>query len=452
MPPPVRLLLVDDEAPLRAILEKRLTRRGLEVDTAEGGASARERLRENHYDVALLDLAMPDIDGITLLREIRADWPGVECIMLTGQGTIETAIEAMKLGAYDYLEKPGKVEQMELIIRKAAEKSALARENLALRRTVETQHRQMNMVGECEAIAQLRKLIADAAPTDATVLIEGESGSGKELVAHAIYQLSQRKAGPYLAINCGALHESLLEAELFGHVKGAFTGADATRAGVFEACDGGTLFIDEVGEMAPQVQVRFLRVLDRGQFQRVGESTTRRADVRILAATNRNLQADVETGRFRQDLYYRLNVFRIEVPPLRERIEDIPLLAEHFLRDGGTSMTRNVQLTPEATKVLLQHDWPGNVRELANVVERAAIVCEDGLITPDDLPPEVQDAARRAPPARTNRDADQTLEAIERQHIAQAMEHEGGNKTRAAARLGISTRNLYRKLERYGLA
>ena len=450
MPPPVRLLIVDDEAPLRAILQKRLARNGLEVDTADGGASARDRLRAGQYDVALLDLSMPDIDGISLLREIRDEWPATECIMLTGQATIETAIEAMKLGAYDYLEKPGKVEQMELIIRKAAEKSALARENLVLRRSVETQQKHMNIVGQSTAIEQLRKLIRDAAPTDATVLIEGESGTGKELVAHAIYCLSTRKDAPYLAINCGALQESLLEAELFGHVKGAFTGADANRQGVFEACDGGTLFIDEVGEMAPAVQVRFLRVLDSGQFQRVGESSTRRADVRILAATNRNLQEDVETGRFRQDLYYRLNVFRIPMPPLRDRIEDIPLLAEHFLRESGTSVTRNVQLTPEATKILLQHPWPGNVRELANVLERAAIVCEEGLITPDDLPPDVQEAAKK-PAQRTSHDADQTLEAIEREHIARVMEHEGGNKTRAAARLGISTRNLYRKLERYGL-
>jgi DNA-binding NtrC family response regulator len=454
-PRPIHLLVVEDDGELREIIAEWFTRNEYCASQAGTGEEALALCQRRVFDVGVFDLRMPGMSGLELLRRLKEASAETEILLLTGEGTIETAVEAMKLGAYDYILKPCPLAELERRCRKAFEAGQLRKENLRLRAFVErtlTERGQSRseMIGHSPAMQRLCCLIERVAPTDAPVLIQGESGTGKELVARALQRQSRRAAQPFVVINCAALPEPLLESELFGHEKGAFTGAVAAKPGLFEIADGGTLFIDEIGELAPALQAKLLRSLEDGWFRRVGSLKDRRADVRILAATNRNLAEEVREHRFREDLYYRLNVLLLELPPLRERLGDIPLLVESLLGPGW-------DVDAEALKRLGRYHWPGNVRQLANALERAKILSEDRLIHPDDLPPEVAaggiDTVTPTPPGPAFaglREPDD-LASIERTHVLDVLRREGGNKARAARALGINRRTLYRLLERYDL-
>ncbi|RME74986.1 MAG: sigma-54-dependent Fis family transcriptional regulator [Planctomycetota bacterium] len=449
-----RVLVVDDEAPLRRLLLRNLARGGMVLRGAASGEEALDWLQRERFDVAVIDIAMPGMGGMRLLERLQRDWPEIEVIMITGHGTVETAIEAMKRGVYDYVQKPLKMSELAVLIRNAAERRTLRAENVALREQRRRSEPPAEIVGRSAVMQALERLIDRYAPSRAPVLIQGESGTGKELVARALHARSDRADGPFVAINCGALQESLLENELFGHARGAYTGADGEQPGLFEVADGGTLFIDEVCEMGPEVQTRFLRVLELGELRRLGESRTRRVDVRVVAATNRDVEAEVRRGRFREDLYYRLAVLPIETPPLRERRDDIPLLVRHYLERHGRRGGAPRRLTAAAIELLQRHDWPGNVRELFNVLERALIVSNALEIGPEDLPPLDRGLGRRAGASTAGSASEtrcSTLEEVEARHIRRVLEATGGNKTRAAKELGISLRSLYRKLEKYGI-
>jgi DNA-binding NtrC family response regulator len=374
----VRLLVVDDEAPFRQLLANRFTRRGHAVSAAATGEEALRFGAEQAFDVAILDLRLPDLDGLAVLGELKEMQPEIEVIMLTGQAGIDTAVEAMRRGAYDYRSKPCELADLEVLVGKAFEKAGLARQNWGLREALARRDPCLEIVGESRPIAALKDLIARVADSDSAVHILGERGAGKELVARAIHRASPRKGNPLVAVNCAALNESLLESELFGHAQGAFTGAVDPRPGLLEAADGGTLFLDEVGEMSAALQARLLRVLDLGEFHRVGDPRARRADFRLLSATNRDLRDAVQRGTFRKDLYSLLNVVTIRVPPLRERREDIPSLLTHFLRRHRAGRGEEGRVAPDVLALLTEYPWPGNVRELENVIERAVILATPG--------------------------------------------------------------------------
>jgi DNA-binding NtrC family response regulator len=446
----IRILIVDDDDEYRGVVARRFVRRGHQVEQTGSPAQALRLAEAGHFDVAILDVAMPEMDGVQLLERLRQVDPETQAIMLTGQGTIETAIRAMKLGAYDFLTKPCGLAELELQVERAREKALLARENRALKTALRRAEPSGEIVGASPAIQEVLRLIRKAAPSERTVLIQGESGTGKELVARALHRGSPRADRPMVVINCAALQESLLESELFGHEKGAFTSAVAAKPGLFELADRGTLFIDEVGEMAPALQAKLLRAIEDGRIRRVGSTREILTDVRIVAATNRNLAEEVAAGRFRGDLYYRLNVIAIALPPLRERPGDLPLLVQHFLaRDPRGPQS----IEPDALRTLERYPWPGNVRELANVIERAKILADGPSITVDDLPAEIGRApAAESPPAAITPDrAGSDLDSVERSHILRVVEAERGNKARAARALGVSRRKLYRLLERHGL-
>ena len=446
------ILAVDDDDDIRGVIAHRFQRHGHDVEQTASPVEALRRAEQKHFDVAILDIAMPEMDGVQLLECLRQVDPEIQVIMLTAQGTIETAIRAMKLGAYDYLTKPCELAELELQAERAYEKAQLARENRALKSVLRRTEPPGEIIGTAPAIRRVLHLIDKVAPTDSTVLIQGESGTGKELVARALHRGSPRADKPMVVINCAALQESLLESELFGHEKGAFTSAVAAKPGLFEVADGGTLFIDEIGEMAPPLQAKLLRALEDGSIRRVGSIREIKTNIRILAATNKDLAQEVAAGRFRADLYYRLNVITIITPPLRERAEDIPLLVRHFLALEPHG-PRDIE--PEALELLVCHRWPGNVRELANVIERAKILAEGPRITVGDLPAEIVRPRTTEPPcpaASPTPSSGMSLKALERQHILRAMEAEGGNKVRVARALGISRRRLYRLLEKHGLA
>jgi DNA-binding NtrC family response regulator len=457
-----KILVVEDEVPLRELLERQLTRRGYEV-TAVG--SAEEALeRADDPDVALCDISLPGMSGIDLVRLLKERLPATQSIVLTGQGSIPTAIEAMKLGAYHYFEKPVPFKELELYVKGACDKRRLSQENTQLKAQLSHQERRApRLVGDSPAIRALRTLIERVAAYPTPVLIEGETGTGKDLVARAIHDASPRADKAYVAINCGALSETLLENELFGHVAGAFTGATKEQRGLFEVADGGTLFIDEVAEMSLEIQKKFLRLLENGEFRRLGEAKVRVADVRVVAATNRVLKERVAEGAFREDLYYRLEVLSVRTPPLREHLEDLPLLLDELLERAQAHMGREVSLTPEAVAQLQRYHWPGNVRELRNVLERAAVLSPAGQIRPEDcpglsddsaaLPSPVPASAQVAAPA-TELDGEpssQLLEDVEKTHIHRVMIECEGNKTEAAKRLGLSLRSLYRRLDKLGI-
>jgi DNA-binding NtrC family response regulator len=445
-----RLLVVDDEVELMRALCDALREEGFEPTGLTDPAAAPNALRTGEFDLLLTDLMMPGTDGIGLLRRALEIDPNLVGIIMTGQGSIPTAVEAMKAGALDYLLKPFRLQQVLPVLDRAMEVRRLRAENARLRRFVERltfESPRYQIVGESPAVRKVLSLIEKVAPTDATVLVRGESGTGKELVARAVHGNSPRKDKPLVTVNCAALQEHLLESELFGHEKGAFTGADKAKPGLFEVADGGTLFIDEVAEMAPALQAKLLRVLEDGTYRRVGDTRERKVDVRVVAATNKPLEEEQAAGRFRSDLFHRLNVFAIALPPLRERRADIPLLARHFLatrRLGPTPLT----VDPAAADALVRYDWPGNVRELANVLERAQILAEGGVITTDDLPEGVTAAAGQATAEPAGPD---DLEAVERRHVAGVLARHGGNKVRAAKALGVSRRALYRLIHKYGL-
>ena len=438
-----RVLVVDDEEIIRESLGGWLEKDGYPVASAPDGRSALERMRSERWNVVLLDLKMPGIDGLQVLEEARKLQPEAAVIMMTAYATVETAVKAMKLGATDYLVKPFDPEELTLLMQDVVAQQRLASDNAALRSELKKEQRFRDIVSKSPAMQRIFDLARVAAPSNSTILILGESGTGKEVLARAIHAESHRSAGPFVALSCAALTETLLESELFGDEKGAFTGAVARRKGKFEAAHGGTLFLDEVGDITPKLQLDLLRVLEDRRFHRVGGSELIEVDVRVIAATNRDLRRAVASGSFREDLFYRLDVIAVTLPPLRERKEDIPLLVEHFLGLLEEQMKRRLRVSHEAMAVLLAHDWPGNVRELRNVLERGAVVAQADVLGPADL-------GLRAAPAETP-SGPSTLEEVERRHIAGVLAHSAGNVSQAARLLGIDRVTLYSKMKKYGL-
>lgn len=446
-----KVLIVDDEANIRNALAKLLAKSGYAVKSAANVAEGLAMLDSNPFDLVLTDLRMAGDGGLELLREVKRRDSRVEVIVMTAYGTVETAVQAMKEGAYDYIEKPVNVDRLPLLLQRALERRSLAEDNKRLRAVVSAREEYGNLVGRSEKITQLYGLIEMVAPTQATVLIQGESGSGKELIARALHLRSSRASGPMISLNCGAIPESLLESELFGFERGAFTGADTARPGKIEMADRGTLFLDEVGEMNAKTQVELLRVLESREFRRLGGSKAIAVNIRIIAATNKTLSEEVAAGRFREDLFYRLNVVPIKAPPLRERTADIPVLIARFLQEFGKSYGRPPKrLAREASEVLLQHRWPGNVRELRNLMERLTVTVNDTVVRMEDLPEEYRPAGRPAAtiPIRLG----ETLEKVEETVIRRTLAELTSHRERAATILGISPRSLHYKLRQYGIA
>jgi DNA-binding NtrC family response regulator len=444
---PIKLLIVDDDDDMRQDLSRLFRKQGHEVTAAVSGEDALNKAVHTRFDVALLDLHLPGISGIDVLAKLKQLQPELEALMLTAHSSIETAVEAMRQGAYDYLTKPFRAADLEVHIQKAFEKVQLQRREQQWLRQLSYESPRYRLVGSSPAMRKVVALIEKVAATDATVLVRGASGTGKELVARALHTNNSRRTRPLLTINCAALQENLLESELFGHEKGAFTGAASAKPGLVEVAEGGTLFIDEIGEMAPGLQAKLLRVLEDGHYRRVGGTQEMNADVRIVAATNRDLAEEIKDGRFREDLFYRLNVVSIHLPSLRERREDIRELVEHFLSTRQIGSLRS-RVDVEAMKALMAYSWPGNVRELANVLERAQILAENHVITPEDLPEIVVSAA---PAASMEVGDPRHLSEVERRHVQTILQQEKGNKVHAARVLGISRRSLYRLIEKYGL-
>jgi DNA-binding NtrC family response regulator len=448
----IRVLVADDETNLRELIVRELTRRGLEAEGVGDGESALTRLREGPYDVVVLDMKMPKKEGIEVLRELQ-DFPEhPQVIVMTGFQEVATAVEAMKLGAYDYLTKPTKIEELDVLVRKAAEKGQLLRDNVALRAHAPGAGPFGGIITRSPKMQEILRMVDRVAPTESSVLLLGESGTGKELVARAIHERSPRTERPFVPIHCGALPREVLESELFGHEKGAFTGAVASKPGLIELADGGTLLLDEIGDMEPDSQVKLLRVLETGMFFRVGGTRPRRVDVRLVAATNRDLAAAMRSGQFREDLFYRINTITVLLPPLRERPEDVGLLAQHFLETNANYGLK--RLSPATLAALEGYGWPGNVRELLHVIQRGVILCKGDEITPADLPPEIAGRPGGTPPAATATTAAPateapTLEAMERQHIVTTLRRVGGHRGKAAAVLGIDPKTLYRKILGY---
>ncbi len=445
-----RILVVDDEEASRKGLRALLTREGYRVEEAANGAEALEKARAFRPAVVIADLVMPKMSGLELLTALQDDLPFAAIILLTGQGTIETAVQAMKAGAYDYLTKPVDLTRLALVLGKALERAGIAREVALLRRQLGTAEGPA-LLGRSAAMKEVLRQVELAAASTAPVLVLGESGTGKELVARTLHTLSPRAQGPFVGVNCAAIPETLLESEIFGHEKGAFTGAGERRLGCFEMADGGTLLLDEVAEMHAAVQAKFLRVLEEGAFRRVGGKVEIRVDVRVVAATNKEPATAIRDGALREDLFYRLNVFPIALPPLRDHPEDIPLLAEAFLQDSAAKNARGVKaIAPETLRLLQQYPWPGNVRELRNAIERAVILCRGEAIEPTHLPETL-----RRPPAATGTapsvtvPVGTTVDEAEKALILQTLEFAGQNKTRAAEILRISLKTLHNKLNRY---
>jgi DNA-binding NtrC family response regulator len=438
------VLVVDDEPSNVASIEKIFQRDGLRVLTADSAKVALEVARTHKVQVVLTDLMMPGVSGIELLRALKQLSPDTEVVMMTAYGTVETAVQAMREGAYDFVEKPLKRMTIIKSVRKAAERQSLVAENRSLRNEIKLLTRR-EIIGSSPALRRVLEVATQAAPSSATVLVLGESGTGKELVARFIHEHSGRAKSPFVAVNCSAIPETILEAELFGHERGSFTGALSRREGRFARAAGGTLFLDEIGELSPSVQVKLLRVLQEGEYEPVGGDTVR-ADVRIVAATNKDLRAEVAAGRFREDLFYRLNVIAVTAPPLRARREDIPLLVDHFL---GVYCAKNNRARLEAPRDMLQlltdYPWPGNVRELENVIERAVVLCRGDRLSEADLPDCVRQG-EGAEPSTLTFSVGTPLDEVERRLIRETLRHARGDKSVAAQLLGISTRTIYRKL------
>lgn len=443
----IRLLIVDDEQAHLKTLERLFTRQGYEVHCAANGQEALDLLRKHTIHLLITDLMMPgQVDGMDLLGLSKKLSPETEVILMTAFATVERAVTGMKEGAYDFITKPIKRDTILKSASKALERQALVAENKALKATITSLRDARSLIGQSEALRHVTALARQVARSNTTVLLTGESGTGKELIARMIQQHSERHTAPFLTVNCAALPESILESELFGYEKGTFTGANQRRIGRFEAAHGGTLFLDEIGELSTQVQVKLLRVLQEGSFERLGSNTPIKVDVRIIAATNRDLEEELKNGNFREDLFYRLNVVNIELPPLRHRREDIPLLAEHFLRRYNEKNNTQIKgLSREAMDALARHHWPGNVRELENVIERAVVLDHDELLHTDDLPTQLV-AQGDATPHHITIPIGTSLEEVERLVIAETLKLTQGNKKMAAQMLGIAARTIYRKI------
>ena len=441
----VRILIVDDEFSVRDSLMAWFQDEGYTVAAAASGKEALAKLTENQWDIFFLDLKMPGMSGLELQKKIKEIHPDSTIIIITAYASVESAVEAMQNGAYDYLSKPFDPDYLALLVRNVIERKKLKEETASLKKTIEGVYSAKEIIGQSTGVKKLMEDIRAVANVDSTVLIRGESGTGKELVARAIHANSKRRYAPIVTINCGALPENILESELFGHEKGAFTGAQYSRKGKFEMADGGTIFLDEIGNISAKIQMEMLRVLEDKRFFRLGGSKEIKADFRTIAATNKDLEAAMETGEFRSDLFYRLNVFVIEIPPLRERKSDIPLLARHFLKVFTIQMNKPISgVSDEAMQLLVDYDWPGNIRELENAIERAVVICKTDEIKPADFP----FANARS---EVEESTDDSLEAVQMKHIKKVLEHTDWNISKAAIALGIDRVTLYNKINKYGL-
>jgi len=456
-----RILVVDDEEIVRRSCLRALGDSGHQVEAVESGAEALSRIGDGGCDLLILDIMMPKMDGVEVLRRVKESHPDIEVIMITGLSQIATAVSAMKLGAFDYLPKPFDPDELKLAVERALERRRLLQENLTLKSEVSSRYRLENIIGASPRMQGVYRLIAKCAPTNSTVLLTGENGTGKELVARAIHYNSLRKDGPFVPVDCNALSENLLESELFGHVKGSFTGAVASKRGLFEAARGGTLFLDEIGNISLPTQAKLLRVIQEREFRAVGDTRSQEADVRIIAATNKDLVAMVKAETFREDLYYRINIFPIHVPPLRERREDIPALAFHFLNIFSRELGRKAAGFSEgAMSILVNHGWPGNVRELENAVQRALILAGDGVIrrahiaSVADAPPRPkQDAPRTGEELKQAKKAarEKSVEGIEKEFVLEALRRNAWNVTRSAAETGMQRANFQALMKKYDI-
>jgi len=451
----INLLIVEDEKSQREMLEGFLLRQGFSVLSADGGERALAEVRSAHFDLVLLDYKMPGMDGLQTLREMRKINPELAVVMMTAYGTIETAVQAMKEGAADYLTKPIDLDELLLLIEKVSEKILLRRENRELKEKLRERYRFDQIVYGSGTMEEVMNLTGRVAKSEATVLIRGESGTGKELIANAIHYSSPRADRPFVKVNCTALPENLLESELFGHEKGAFTGAIQRRIGRFEQAHTGSIFLDEIGDLSPSLQMKLLRFLQEKEFERVGSNQTIKANVRVMTATNRDLEEGIRRGTFREDLYYRLNVIAIFLPPLKERRGDIPLLIDHFLQKYSQKNRRPIpKISKEARNLLLQYDYPGNVRELENILERSLVISRSDTITTRDLPFQVREGVQEAKIGPQSKEAslNAMLSGMERGLIVKALEECGGVQTKAARSLGISERVLRYKMKKYRLS
>ena len=441
-----KILVVDDEQIVRESLANWLKEDGYQVELAESGPQALERIQSASFHIVLLDLKMPEMNGIQVLQEIKKNFSDIEVIIMTAYGSIHTAVEAIKEGAFDYIVKPFDPEEVGLLIRKILDHKNLVLENILLRQKLEEKYEFEDLIGKSAVMQNLFGLIRNVAPTQATVLITGESGTGKELVAKAIHTLSPRRYQPFIALSCGALPDTLLESELFGYEKGAFTGAGHTKKGRFELADGGTLFLDEIGEISLKTQIDLLRVLQEKEFRRLGGTEVIKVDVRIISATNRDLAEALRQGIFRSDLFYRLNVVSIPLPPLRDRKEDIPLLAKHFLKRYAIEINKKVdRLEPRALESLMNYNWPGNVRELENAVERGVVISQSRELTEKDF------AFLQSGPTPLAEGGIKNLQELERLHVLRVLDENHWNISKSASELGIDRVTLYNKIKKYGL-
>jgi len=445
-----KLLIVDDERHIREGLEKALSTDGYEVELAADGKEAMEKIEEGDIDLVITDLKMPHLSGDELMKAALEQYPYLPVIILTGHGTIENAVEAMRNGAYDYITKPLNIDKLSLIVKRALENSSLKRQNRELLNQLKKKYSFENIIGKSSAMKKVFETIELVAPSRANVLIYGESGTGKEMIADAIHHNSPRRDKPYIKVHCAALPETLLESELFGHEKGAFTGAITRKRGRFELAHTGTIFLDEVGEISPQTQVKLLRVVQEREFERVGGEQSIKIDVRIISATNKNLKEEIEKGNFREDLYYRLDVVSIHVPPLRERKDDIPLMVHKFIEEFSIENNKQIEgITNGALQALMNYKWPGNVRELRNVIESIVVLTKSKVITEQDLPSYIlskdEQEALKIP-------AGSSLKEAERKLILFTLQNTGGNKSRASEILKIGRKTLHRKLSEYGIA
>ena len=452
----LEILIVDDDLAHRVMLKKLLGGWGYRISEADDGAGAIEAVRRRSFDLILMDIRMMKVSGIEALEQIKKINPIIPVIIMTAYASVETAVSALKKGAYDYLTKPLDFDELQIVMKRATEHSLLKKENEYLKERLGEKFDRQNMIGQSAAMVRLLEIVEQVAPTEATILITGDSGTGKEMIANAIHANSNRKNAPFVKINCAALTETLLESELFGHEKGAFTGADRKREGKFLQADGGSIFLDEVSEMSPAMQVKLLRVLQERELTRVGGSEVLKVDVRVIAASNKDLKKEIQQARFREDLFYRLNVVALAVPRLRERPEDIPLMAQHFLKMFAQKNSKSISgFTPQAMQKLGQYAWPGNVRELMNAVERAVVLSRAETVGADELvfPMADQISADDQVPGRLSRTTGGSenlpLTEVEKRTILEALAGAGGNKSEAARRLGITRKTLRKKLEKY---